>query len=146
MWTRSTDRRRANSGGRARCPPDHPRQGQGVHRPRPRPRPDGKALSPNTVHWTTWALANGTSNAVVKTGGDTGSSSPPTTVSRRPRAGHRGGRDQERRQGPGRVRHPLSTQDFSSFLLQAQASAKVVGLASAAAHVNAIKRGPSSAS
>ena len=32
----------------------------------------GKACSPNTVHWTydTWMLANGTGNAVVKTGGD----------------------------------------------------------------------------
>ena len=32
----------------------------------------GKACSPNTIHWTydTWALANGTGNAVVKTGGD----------------------------------------------------------------------------
>ena len=32
----------------------------------------GKACSPNTVHWTydTWALANGTGKAVVKTGGD----------------------------------------------------------------------------
>src|SRR6185295_3899863 len=32
----------------------------------------GKACSPNTVHWTydTWALANGTGNAIVKTGGD----------------------------------------------------------------------------
>src|SRR5262245_55832074 len=33
----------------------------------------GKACSPNTVHWTydTWALANGTGSAIVKTGGDT---------------------------------------------------------------------------
>src|SRR3989449_9999178 len=33
----------------------------------------GKACSPNTIHWTydTWALANGTGTAVVKTGGDT---------------------------------------------------------------------------
>ena len=33
----------------------------------------GKACSPNTIHWTydTWALANGTANAIVKTGGDT---------------------------------------------------------------------------
>src|SRR5258705_7402553 len=33
----------------------------------------GKACSPNTIHWTydTWALANGTGNAVVKTGGGT---------------------------------------------------------------------------
>ncbi len=32
----------------------------------------GKACSPNTVHWTydTWALANGTGSAIVKTGGD----------------------------------------------------------------------------
>jgi branched-chain amino acid transport system substrate-binding protein len=36
----------------------------------------GKACSPNTVHWTydTWMLANGTGSAMVKTGGDTGSS------------------------------------------------------------------------
>ena len=33
----------------------------------------GKACTPNTIHWTydTWALANGTGNAIVKTGGDT---------------------------------------------------------------------------
>src|ERR1700730_7785745 len=33
----------------------------------------GKACSPNTIHWTydTWALANSTGNAIVKTGGDT---------------------------------------------------------------------------
>src|SRR3989449_3843197 len=32
----------------------------------------GKACSPNTLHWTydTWMLANGTGNAIVKTGGD----------------------------------------------------------------------------
>ena len=43
----------------------------------------GKACSPNTVHWIydTWALANGTGNAIVKRGGDTGSSSPPITPS-----------------------------------------------------------------
>ncbi|MGH6784652.1 MAG: ABC transporter substrate-binding protein, partial [Sphingomicrobium sp.] len=33
----------------------------------------GAKCSPNTIHWTydTWALANGTGNAIVKTGGDT---------------------------------------------------------------------------
>ena len=33
----------------------------------------GKNCTPNTVHWTydTWALANGTGTAIVKTGGDT---------------------------------------------------------------------------
>src|SRR4029078_12216444 len=32
----------------------------------------GKACTPNTVHWIydTWALANGTGNAIVKRGGD----------------------------------------------------------------------------
>ena len=42
----------------------------------------------------------------------------------------------------GRVRHPLSTQDFSSFLLQAQASkAKIVGLANAGGDtINSIKQ------
>jgi branched-chain amino acid transport system substrate-binding protein len=43
----------------------------------------------------------------------------------------------------GKVRHPLNTQDFSSFLLQAQASkAKVIGLANAGGDTtNAIKQG-----
>src|ERR1700720_3455426 len=43
----------------------------------------------------------------------------------------------------GSVRHPLNTSDFSSFLLQAQASkAKVIGLANAGGDtINAIKQG-----
>jgi branched-chain amino acid transport system substrate-binding protein len=42
----------------------------------------------------------------------------------------------------GKVRHPLNTQDFSSFLLQAQASkAKIIGLANAGGDTtNAIKQ------
>ena len=42
----------------------------------------------------------------------------------------------------GTVRHPLNTQDFSSFLLQAQASkAKVIGLANAGGDtINSIKQ------
>src|SRR5213079_1703162 len=42
----------------------------------------------------------------------------------------------------GKVRHPLNTQDFSSFLLQAQASkAKVIGLANAGGDTtNSIKQ------
>src|SRR4029077_13681612 len=33
----------------------------------------GAKCTPNTIHWTydTWALANGTGQAIVKTGGDT---------------------------------------------------------------------------
>jgi branched-chain amino acid transport system substrate-binding protein len=43
----------------------------------------------------------------------------------------------------GKVRHPLNTNDFSSFLLQAQASkAKIIGLANAGGDtINAIKSG-----
>src|SRR5215475_13414357 len=106
----------------------------------------GKACSPNTVHWTydTWALANGTGNAVVKTGGDSW-----FFITADYAFGHALERDVEavvlKNGGKvlGKVRHPLSTQDFSSFLLQAQASkAKVIGLANAGADTtNAIKQG-----
>src|SRR5262247_2606717 len=105
----------------------------------------GKACSPNTIHWTydTWALANGTGNAVVKTGGDTW-----FFITADYAFGHALERDVEavvlKNGGKvlGKVRHPLSTQDFSSFLLQAQASkAKVIGLANAGADTtNAIKQ------
>ena len=106
----------------------------------------GKACSPNTVHWTydTWALANGTGNAVVKTGGDSW-----FFITADYAFGHALERDTEavvlKNGGKvlGKVRHPLSTQDFSSFLLQAQASkAKVIGLANAGGDTtNAIKQG-----
>src|SRR5262249_20846338 len=106
----------------------------------------GKACSPNTVHWTydTWALANGTGTAVVKTGGDTW-----FFITADYAFGHALERDVEavvlKNGGKvlGKVRHPLNTQDFSSFLLQAQASkAKVIGLANAGGDTtNAIKQG-----
>lgn len=106
----------------------------------------GKACSPNTIHWTydTWALANGTGNAVVKTGGDSW-----FFITADYAFGHALERDVEavvlKNGGKvlGKVRHPLSTQDFSSFLLQAQASkAKVIGLANAGGDTtNAIKQG-----
>ncbi|MEK7769638.1 MAG: ABC transporter substrate-binding protein [candidate division NC10 bacterium] len=106
----------------------------------------GKACSPNTIHWTydTWALANGTGNAVVKTGGDSW-----FFITADYAFGHALERDVEavvlKNGGKvlGKVRHPLSNQDFSSFLLQAQASkAKIVGLANAGADVtNSIKQG-----
>src|SRR5438445_2659498 len=106
----------------------------------------GKACSPNTVHWTydTWALANGTGNAVVKTGGDTW-----FFITADYAFGHALERDVEAvvlKNGGKvlrKVRHPLNTQDFSSFLLQAQAAkAKVIGLANAGGDTtNAIKQG-----
>src|SRR5713226_7915702 len=105
----------------------------------------GKACSPNTIHWTydTWALANGTGSAIVKTGGDSWffltadyafffevAAATEAVVLKN------GGKVL------GKVRHPLNTADFSSFLLQAQASkAKIVGLANAGGDTtNAIKQ------
>jgi len=106
----------------------------------------GKACSPNTIHWTydTWALANGTGNAIVKTGGDSW-----FFLTADYAFGHALERDTEavvtKAGGKvvGKVRHPLNTQDFSSFLLQAQASkAKIIGLANAGGDTtNAIKQG-----
>jgi branched-chain amino acid transport system substrate-binding protein len=105
----------------------------------------GKACSPNTVHWTydTWALANGTGSAIVKTGGDSW-----FFLTSDYAFGHALERDTaavvEKLGGKvlGKVRHPLNTSDFSSFLLQAQASkAKIIGLANAGADTtNAIKQ------
>jgi branched-chain amino acid transport system substrate-binding protein len=105
----------------------------------------GKACSPNTVHWTydTWALANGTGSAIVKTGGDSW-----FFLTADYAFGHALERDTEavvvKNGGKvlGKVRHPLNTADFSSFLLQAQASkAKIIGLANAGGDTtNAIKQ------
>jgi branched-chain amino acid transport system substrate-binding protein len=105
----------------------------------------GKACSPNTVHWTydTWALANGTGNAIVKTGGDSW-----YFITADYAFGHALERDVEavvvKNGGKvvGKVRHPLNTQDFSSFLLQAQSSkAKIIGLANAGGDTtNSIKQ------
>jgi branched-chain amino acid transport system substrate-binding protein len=95
----------------------------------------GPACSPTSVHWTydTYALAVGTGQAVVEEGGDTwffltadyafGHSLEENTA-----------RVVEENGGTvlGTIRHPLATADFSSYLLQAQASgAKVIGLANA---------------
>src|SRR5215467_3663080 len=106
----------------------------------------GKACSPNTIHWTydTWMLANGTGSAIVKTGGDTW-----FFLTADYAFGLALERDTEavvlKNGGKvlGKVRHPLNTQDFSSFLLQAQASkAKIIGLANAGGDTtNAIKQG-----
>src|SRR5205807_9111883 len=105
----------------------------------------GKACSPNTVHWTydTWMLANGTGNAIVKTGVDTW-----FFLTADYAFGHALERDTEAvvlkagGKALGKVRHPLNTQDFSSFLLQAQSSkAKIIGLANAGGDTtNAIKQ------
>jgi branched-chain amino acid transport system substrate-binding protein len=105
----------------------------------------GPKCNANTIHWSydTWMLANGTGTAMVKTGGDTW-----FFLTADYAFGHALERDTEavvvKNGGKvlGKVRHPLNTNDFSSFLLQAQASkAKVVGLANAGGDtINSIKQ------
>src|ERR1700744_2914351 len=91
--------------------------------------------TPNTVHWTydTYMLAHVTGGALVKAGGDswffiTADYAFGAALERDTTAviTANGGKVL------GGVKHPLNTSDFSSFLLQAQASkAKVIGLANA---------------
>ncbi len=105
----------------------------------------GKDCSPNTVHWLydTWMLANGTGSAVVKAGGDSW-----FFLTADYAFGHALERDTSavvKASGGkvlGDVKVPLNTQDFSSFLLQAQSSkAKVIGLANAGGDtINSIKQ------
>jgi branched-chain amino acid transport system substrate-binding protein len=105
----------------------------------------GAQCSPNTIHWTydTWALANGTGRAMVEAGGDTW-----FFLTADYAFGHALERDTSAvveatgGQVLGAVRHPFPGQDFSSFLLQAQASgAKVIGLANAGGDtINSIKQ------
>ena len=105
----------------------------------------GPACSPTGAHWVydTYALAHVTGDALVKNGGETwffvtadyafGKSMEDEATKVIKAAGGK---------VLGDVRHPLSTQDFSSFMLQAQASkAKIIGLANAGMDtVNAIKQ------
>src|ERR1700761_9020302 len=105
----------------------------------------GPACSETGAHWMydTYSLAKVTGGAMVKAGGDTwfflaadyafGKSLEDETAAVVKAAGGK---------VLGDIKHPLSTQDFSSFLLQAQASkAKVIGLANAGLDtVNAIKQ------
>jgi len=106
----------------------------------------GPKCNANTIHWTydTWMLANGTGKAIVKTGGTTW-----FFLTSDYAFGHALERDTSAAvvaaggKVVGTVRHPLNTNDFSSFLLQAQASkAKIIGLANAGGDtINAIKQG-----
>jgi branched-chain amino acid transport system substrate-binding protein len=105
----------------------------------------GAKCSPNTVHWTydTWALAHGTGSTIVKRGGTTwffitadyafGAALERDTAQVVKESGGT---------VVGSVKAPLSTQDFSSFLLQAQSSgAKIIGLANAGGDtINSVKQ------
>jgi branched-chain amino acid transport system substrate-binding protein len=105
----------------------------------------GKACTPNTISYTydTYMLATGTGKALTKAGGDSW-----FFLTADYAFGHALERDTSAvvtangGKVLGGVKHPLNTSDFSSFLLQAQASkAKVVGLANAGGDTtNAIKQ------
>ena len=105
----------------------------------------GSKCSPNTLHWTydTWALAKGTGGAMVDAGNTKwffitadyafGHALEKDTTDVVLKAGG---------EVVGTVKHPFPGTDFSSFLLQAQASgAQVIGLANAGGDtVNTIKQ------
>ena len=109
-------------------------------------RLSNEACGPYTVHYVfdTYAQANVTGLAAVKQGLDTwffitvdyafGQDLEKDTVNVVLKSGGK---------VLGNVRHPLNTSDFSSYLLQAQASkAKVIGLANAGGDtINTIKQG-----
>jgi branched-chain amino acid transport system substrate-binding protein len=105
----------------------------------------GPACSETGAHWVydTYALAHVTGSAMVKAGGDSW-----FFLTADYAFGHALERDVTevvKASGGkvlGGVKHPLSTQDFSSFLLQAQSSkAKVIGLANAGQDtINSIKQ------
>ena len=106
----------------------------------------GPACSATGAHWSydTYALAHVTGSAVVKDGGDTwffvtadyafGKSMEDEATKVVTAAGGK---------VIGGVKHPINTQDFSSYMLQAQASkAKIIGIANAGGDtINAIKQG-----
>ena len=105
----------------------------------------GKSCNANVVHWLydTWMLANGTGKAIVKNGGNSW-----YFLTADYAFGHALERDTEavvtKNGGKvvGKVRTPFPTQDFSSFLLQAQSSkAKIIGLTNAGGDtINSIKQ------
>ncbi|WP_227367700.1 ABC transporter substrate-binding protein [Halomonas sp. M20] len=99
--------------------------------------------TPNHIHWVydTYPMANGTAKAIVDEGGDTW-----FLLTADYAFGHALESDVEtvvKENGGeivGKVRHPFPTNDFSSYILQAQGSgAKIVGLANAGSDtVNAL--------
>ncbi|MGX9390091.1 ABC transporter substrate-binding protein [Nitrobacteraceae bacterium UC4446_H13] len=105
----------------------------------------GKSCSPYTAHWTydTYSNAHTVGSALVKQGGDSW-----FFITADYLFGHSIERDVSEvvKAAGGKVlgsaRHPLNTSDFSSFLLQAQASkAKIIGLANGGGDtINAIKQ------
>jgi branched-chain amino acid transport system substrate-binding protein len=105
----------------------------------------GKSCSPNIVHWTydTYALATGTANAVLASGGKTWFTLTADYAFGRTMEGDvRHVVEKAGGEVVGGVHAPINSQDFSSFLLQAQASkAQVVALINAGGDtINSIKQ------
>ncbi|WP_398467768.1 ABC transporter substrate-binding protein [Tardiphaga sp.] len=105
----------------------------------------GKACTPNSVHWTydTWALSHGTADAMTKAGGKnwfflTVDFALGASLERDATAviNANGGKVL------GSIKHPTDSNDFASYLLQAQASkADVIALANAGGDtIKAIKQ------
>ena len=105
----------------------------------------GKACTPNSVHWTydTWALSHGTADAMTKAGGKnwfflTVDFALGSSLERDATAviNANGGKVL------GSIKHPTDSNDFASYLLQAQASkADVIALANAGGDtIKAIKQ------
>jgi branched-chain amino acid transport system substrate-binding protein len=105
----------------------------------------GEKCSPNTIHWAydTWALSNAAGREIIKNGGDTWFF---VTVDYAFGAALQRDATKVVESSGGKVlgdiKHPLSTQDFSSFLLQAQSSkAKIIALANAGKDtINSLKQ------
>jgi branched-chain amino acid transport system substrate-binding protein len=105
----------------------------------------GKACTPNSVHWTydTWALSHGTADAVTKGGGKSW-----FFITADFALGHSLERDASAvvtangGKVVGGVKHPSDSNDFASYLLQAQASrADIIALANAGGDtIKAIKQ------
>jgi branched-chain amino acid transport system substrate-binding protein len=105
----------------------------------------GKACTPNSVHWTydTWALSHGTADAITRGGGKSW-----FFITADFALGHALERDASavvKQNGGavvGGVRHPTDARDFSSPLLQAQASkAQIIALTNAGGDtINTIKQ------
>ena len=103
-----------------------------------------ESCTPYSIHyaWDTYAMANGTAKALLKRGGDTW-----FFLTADYAFGHQIERDvsQVVKEDGGKVlgstRHPFNASDFSSFMLQAQASgAKIIGLANGGTDtINSIK-------
>jgi branched-chain amino acid transport system substrate-binding protein len=102
------------------------------------------SCTPYSIHyaWDTYAMANGTAKALLKRGGDSW-----FFLTADYAFGHQIERDvsQVVKEDGGKVlgstRHPFNASDFSSFMLQAQASgAKIIGLANGGTDtINSIK-------